>query len=81
LFFDSYGGGWLDKTLPFFFKLILFRGVAHWRGQVGDDRSAPKSVLARHYTDFSSEKLKEIYEKVNIRILRARDTSSYRDHV
>jgi intergrase/recombinase len=26
----------------------------------------PKSVLARHYTDFSAEKLREIYEKVNI---------------
>ena len=26
----------------------------------------PKSVLARHYTDFSPQKLKEIYEKVNI---------------
>ena len=23
----------------------------------------PKSVLARHYTDFSPEKLKDIYEK------------------
>ena len=29
----------------------------------------PKSVLARHYTDFSPEKLEEIYEKANIRIL------------
>lgn len=29
----------------------------------------PKSVLARHYTDFSPEKLKEIYEKPRLRIL------------
>jgi integrase len=29
----------------------------------------PKSVLARHYTDFSPQKLEEIYEKVNIKIL------------
>jgi len=29
----------------------------------------PKSVLARHYTDFSPEKLKEIYEKSSIRVL------------
>jgi hypothetical protein len=29
----------------------------------------PKSVLARHYTDFSPEKLREIYEKVKINIL------------
>jgi integrase len=29
----------------------------------------PKSVLARHYTDFSLEKLKEIYEKVNLQVL------------
>jgi integrase/recombinase XerD len=28
----------------------------------------PKSVLARHYTDFSPQKLEEIYEKANIRI-------------
>jgi integrase len=30
----------------------------------------PKSVLARHYTDFSPQKLEEIYEKVDIKILR-----------
>jgi len=29
----------------------------------------PKSVLARHYTDFSPQKLEEIYEKVSIKIL------------
>jgi integrase len=29
----------------------------------------PKSVLARHYTDFSPQKLEEIYEKANIRLL------------
>jgi intergrase/recombinase len=29
----------------------------------------PKSVLARHYTDFSPEKLKEIYDKANLEIL------------
>jgi intergrase/recombinase len=29
----------------------------------------PKSVLARHYTDFSPEKLKEIYEKARIGVL------------
>jgi integrase len=29
----------------------------------------PKSVLARHYTDFSPQKLKEIYEKTNIKLL------------
>lgn len=29
----------------------------------------PKSVLARHYADFSVEKLKEIYGKVNLQIL------------
>lgn len=28
----------------------------------------PKSVLARHYTDFSPEKLREIYEKANAKI-------------
>jgi len=35
----------------------------------------PKSVLARHYTDFSAEKLREIYEKVNI--ARAQIISSF----
>jgi integrase len=29
----------------------------------------PKSVLARHYTDFSPEKLKEVYGKANLQVL------------
>jgi integrase len=29
----------------------------------------PRTVLARHYTDFSPEKLKEIYDKVNFKVL------------
>jgi integrase len=29
----------------------------------------PKSVLARHYTVFSPQKLEEIYEKANVKIL------------
>ena len=29
----------------------------------------PRSILARHYTDFSPEKLKEIYDKANFRVL------------
>lgn len=29
----------------------------------------PKSVLARHYTDYSPERLKEIYDKANLKIL------------
>jgi integrase/recombinase XerD len=29
----------------------------------------PKTVLARHYTDFSPEKLKEIYDKANLKVL------------
>jgi len=29
----------------------------------------PKSVLARHYTDFSPEKLKEIYDKAGLKVL------------
>jgi integrase len=29
----------------------------------------PQSVLARHYTDFSPEKLREIYERARLRIL------------
>jgi len=29
----------------------------------------PRSVLARHYTDFSPEKLKEIYEKAKLKVL------------
>jgi integrase len=29
----------------------------------------PKSVLARHYTDFSPEKLKEIYDKSTLKVL------------
>jgi len=30
---------------------------------------APKAVLARRYSDFSPEKLKEIYDKANLRVL------------
>jgi len=29
----------------------------------------PKSILARHYTDYSSERLKRIYDKANLRVL------------
>ncbi len=29
----------------------------------------PRSVLARHYTDFSPEKLKEIYDKAGLKVL------------
>jgi len=29
----------------------------------------PRSVLARHYTDFSPERLKRIYEEANLRVL------------
>jgi len=29
----------------------------------------PKTILARHYTDYSPEKLKQIYEKANLRVL------------
>jgi integrase len=29
----------------------------------------PRSILARHYTDFSPEKLKEIYDKANLKVL------------
>jgi intergrase/recombinase len=29
----------------------------------------PKSVLARHYTDFSPQKLQEIYEKSDAKVL------------
>jgi len=30
---------------------------------------APKTVLARRYTDYSPEKLKEIYDKAGLRVL------------
>jgi len=30
----------------------------------------PRSVLARHYTDFSPEKLKEIYDKAGLKVLK-----------
>jgi integrase len=29
----------------------------------------PKSVLARHYTDYAPKKLKEIYDKANLRVI------------
>jgi len=33
----------------------------------------PRSVLARHYTDFSPEKLKEIYDKAGLKVLSQND--------
>jgi len=29
----------------------------------------PKSVLAKHYTDYSPKKLKRIYEKADLKVL------------
>jgi intergrase/recombinase len=29
----------------------------------------PESVLARHYADYNPERLKEIYEKANLKVL------------
>jgi len=29
----------------------------------------PKSVLARHYTDYAPEKLEDIYRKTNLKML------------
>ena len=29
----------------------------------------PQSILARHYTDFSPERLKEIYDQAGLKIL------------
>ena len=30
---------------------------------------APKSVLAKHYTDYSPKRLKAIYDKANLKVL------------
>jgi integrase/recombinase XerD len=37
----------------------------------------PKSVLARHYTDFSTEKLNEIYERANLSMLSCLPLSNH----
>jgi hypothetical protein len=29
----------------------------------------PKSVLARHYTDYNSERLRRIYDEANLKVL------------
>jgi integrase/recombinase XerD len=36
----------------------------------------PKSVLARHYTDFSSEKLNEIYNNANLHVFNLQEAFS-----
>jgi len=51
-----------DTDLSLLFKLY-FCTLKNYQGRV------PKSVLARHYTDFSPEKLKEAYAKFEIDIL------------
>jgi len=38
----------------------------------------PKSVLARHYTDFSPHKLKEIYERAGLRVLEKAGREEWR---
>jgi len=30
----------------------------------------PKTILARHYTDYSPEKLKRIYDKADLKIMK-----------
>lgn len=32
-------------------------------------RGVPRTVLAKHYTDFSPSKLKEVYEKAGLKVL------------
>ena len=36
----------------------------------------PQSVLARHYTDYSPERLKEIYDRAGLRVLKSDSTSN-----
>jgi hypothetical protein len=52
-----------DTDLSLLFKLYLC-SLKIFQGRV------PKSVLARHYTDFSPEKLKEIYGETVPNVLR-----------
>jgi hypothetical protein len=45
---------------------VLDRYVDAFCGRV------PQSVLARHYTDFSPERLKEIYDQARLRVSNGR---------
>lgn len=35
----------------------------------------PRSILARHYADYSPERLREIYEEANLRLLKLQSTT------
>jgi hypothetical protein len=43
-------------------------GVSDWYIDAFCGRT-PKSVLARHYTDYNPKRLKVIYEKANLKVL------------
>jgi len=57
-----------QKLRQWFCSEMLRLGVSETYVDVFCGR-VPKSVLARHYIDFSPQKLEEIYEKANIKIL------------
>jgi integrase len=58
-----------QKLRQWFCSEMLRLGVSETYVDVFCGR-VPKSVLARHYTDFSPEKLKELYEKAQFRVLK-----------
>jgi intergrase/recombinase len=57
-----------QKLRQWFCSEMLRRGVSETYVDAFCGR-VPKSVLARHYIDFSPEKLKKIYEKASLLIL------------
>jgi len=57
-----------QKLRQWFWSEMLSLGVSETHVDAFCGR-VPKSVLARHYTDFSPEKLEEIYEKAGLRML------------
>jgi len=46
-----------------YFRIELFQCIDAFCGRT------PKSILARHYTDYSPELLKRIYDKAGLKIL------------
>jgi integrase len=57
------------QTLRFWFSVEMARLGVPDRYVDAFCGRVPRSVLARHYTDYSPERLKEIYDRANLKVL------------
>ncbi|MEM3506079.1 MAG: hypothetical protein QW589_01440 [Candidatus Bathyarchaeia archaeon] len=55
-----------NLRLEFRQQLLLLVGYSYVDAFCG---RVPRSILAKHYTDYSPERLKEIYDKAGLKVL------------